>query len=180
MLKDTVLIWKFNRGSADALCSIYQKYRCTMLTVATALCNDVHMAEDSVQDCFIAFARSGRQLKIQGSLKGYLIKSVVNRVRDYHRSGKRQPLGLDEADSFPCRHDGPESSAIINEELCRLSHALAQLPCEQREVVTLYTRGRMTYGEIANLQNVSIPTVQRRYHSGLNQLRVLLNGEEEK
>jgi RNA polymerase sigma factor (sigma-70 family) len=180
MLEDTFLIWKFNRGSADALRAIYEKYRTAMLTVATALCNDVHTAEDSVQDCFVAFARTGRRLKIQGSLKGYLITSVVNRVRDYQRAGKRQRLRLNEADGISCRYEGPEISAICDEQTQRVSHALAKLPPEHREVVILYTRGRMTYREIADLQNVSIPTIQRRYHFGLDQLRVLLNGEVEK
>ncbi len=180
MLSDRILIWKFNSGSADALCAIYRKYRGTMLTVAAALCHDVHAAEDIVQDCFIAFARTGRQLKIHGSLKGYLVAGVVNRVRDYYRAGKRRMPGLDETAGVPCPHKGPRESAIVNEELSRLSRALVQLPCEQREVLVLYTRGQMTYREIANLQNVSIPTVQRRYHSGLDRLRVLLNGEAEK
>ncbi|MHC4773438.1 MAG: RNA polymerase sigma factor [Planctomycetota bacterium] len=180
MLKDTILIWKFNRGSADALREIYEKYRGTMLTVATALCNDVHTAEDIVQDCFISFARTGRQLKVQGSLKAYLTTSVVNRARDRYRAGKRQPLQLDQADMSHSRDKSPETSAICNEQLRRLSNVLADITPEQREVVVLRTRGRMTYKEIANVQGVSIPTVRRRYHSGLDKLRILLNGEVEK
>jgi len=179
MLEDTILIWKFNRGSSEALRAIYEKYRTAMLTVAAALCNNVHTAEDIVQDCFIAFARTGRRLKIQGSLKSYLMTSVVNRVRDYQRAGKRQPQRLNEADDLDSRQNDPEMSAICNEQMRCLGHALTRLSDQQREVVILYTRGRMTYKEIANLQNVSVPTVQRRYHSGLDQLRVLLNGEVE-
>ena len=181
MLKDTILIWKFNRGSADALREIYEKYRGTMLTIATALCNDVHTAEDIVQDCFISFARTGRRLKVQGSLKAYLTTSVVNRARDRYRAGKRQQTtALEQADIHPSQDDGPPVSAICNEQLQQLSGALAEISPEQREVVVLRSRGRMTYKEIANLQNVSIPTVRRRYHSGLDKLRVLLNGEVEK
>jgi len=180
MLKDTILIWKFNRGSADALRAIYEKYRSTMLTIATALCNDVHTAEDIVQDCFITFARTGRRLKIQGNLKGYLTTSVVNRVRDRYRAGKRQPQALNLVDMHPSQDNGPPASAICNEQMQQLSSALADISPEQREAVVLRSRGRMTYKEIANLQNVSIPTVRRRYHAGLDKLRVLLNGEVEK
>jgi len=177
MLKDTILIWKFNRGSADALREIYEKYRSTMLAVATALCNDVHTAEDIVQDCFIAFAKTGRQLKIQGSLQAYLTTSIVNRARDRYRAGKRQPLNVDQALIYPSQDDGPFISAICNEQLQRLAGALADISPEQREAVVLHTRGQMTYKEIADVQNVSIPTVQRRYHSGLDRLRVLLDSE---
>jgi len=38
-----------------------------------------------VQDVFVTFARSGASLELKGSLKAYLCKSVVNRVRDRAR-----------------------------------------------------------------------------------------------
>lgn len=178
MLSDTILIRKFNRGSADALQAIYEKYRGTMLTVATALCNDAHTAEDVVQDCFITFAKSGRQLKIRGSLKSYLTTSVVNRIRDRYRQGKNHKTSaLEKADMHPSGDDGPTAIAICNEQIKLLAGALAEISPEEREAVVLHTRGQMTYKEIADVQNVSIPTVQRRYHSGLDRLRVLLNGE---
>lgn len=180
MLEDTRLIWKFKQGSPDALRTIYEKYRGTMLTVATALCNNVHTAEDAVQDCFISFARMGPRLKLHGSLKAYLTTSVVNRIRDQHRRAARKSVTLENIDAPASQNDGPEASAISSELTLRLSNALAEIPPEQREVVVLKTRGRMTYKEIAYMQNVSIPTVQRRYQSGLDQLRVLLNGEVSK
>ncbi|MFC1765426.1 RNA polymerase sigma factor [Planctomycetota bacterium] len=180
MLSDGFLIWKFNRGSADALRRIYEKYRGTMLTVATALCHDVHTAEDVVQDCFISFARKSGQLSIQGSLKAYLTTSVVNRMRDHYRRSKSRPSELTEAEYYPCPKVGPETAVICNEQMLKLGGALANLTTELREVVVLRSRGGMTYQEISKIQDVSIPTVQRRYHSGLDKLRVLLNGELEK
>lgn len=180
MLDDRVLIWKFNRGSTDALRRIYVKYRDTMLTVATALCHDVHTAEDIVQDCFISFARKSGQIGIRGSLKAYLTTSVVNRVHDYHRRSKSRPSALGQADSCQSPKNGPQKTAICNEQMLKLGGALANISTELREVVVLRSRGGMTYQEIAKIQDVSIPTVQRRYHSGLDKLRVLLNGEIKK
>jgi RNA polymerase sigma-70 factor (ECF subfamily) len=180
MLSDRILIWKFNKGSADALRRIYEKYRGTMLTVATALCHDVHTAEDIVQDCFISFARKSGQLGIRGSLKAYLTTGVVNRVRDHLRSNKTRPTEWIEADMHSCPEDGPDKVAICNEQMLRLAGALATMSAELREVVVLHNRAGMTYQEIAKIQDVSIPTVQRRYHSGLNKLRALLNSEIEK
>jgi len=179
MLEDTILIWKFNRGSADALRTIYEKYRGTMLTIATALCNDVHLAEDIVQDCFVAFAKKGRQLKLAGSLKAYMTASVVNRIRDRRRVAKHQPAEVQQPERLQSFGYDPQKSAILDEQTRMLSTALAGISSEMREVVVLYTRGRMTYKEIAKLQNVSIPTVQRRYRSGIDKLKVLLDGEVE-
>lgn len=179
MLEDAFLIRQFRRGRPEALQRIYEKYRTAMLTVATALCNDVHAAEDIVQDCFLSFARTGSRLRTEGSLKGYLLASVVNRVRDRRRAAARQPLTLDSAEAFRSPEAAPETAAICNEQMQTIRGALEQLPPEQREVVVLYTRARMTFREIAGLQNASLPTVQSRYRYGLDKLRVLLNGELE-
>jgi len=76
-----------------------------------------------------------------------------------------------------CGRRGPEQWAILNEELLGLSRAMARVPYEQREVVSLYMEGGMTFREIAAIQDVSINTVQGRYRYGMTKLRSLLNGE---
>ena len=68
----------------------------------------------------------------------------------------------------------------MSEELELLSNAMAQIPYEQREVVTLYMQGDMTFRQISKIQNASINTVQGRYRYGLNKLRSILNSEIDK
>ena len=46
MLEDKLLLWKFKRGSSQALERIYDKYETYLITVATALLNNTHTAED--------------------------------------------------------------------------------------------------------------------------------------
>ena len=46
MLEDKLLIRKFKRGSETAFVRIYEKYKNYLLTLATALLNDVSIAED--------------------------------------------------------------------------------------------------------------------------------------
>ena len=177
MLEDRLLILRFKRGSQDALQQIYVKYRGYLLTLATALLNDVNAAEDVVHDFFVSFAQSGAKLKLDGSLKWYLATCVANRARDRIRKINRQAVNLDHAASICSKGNDPESSAVCNEEMQRLSFALEQIPYDQREVVILHTRGQMKFKTIAELQNVSVKTVQSRYHYGLDKLRAMLNGE---
>jgi len=180
MLEDRLLIWKFKHGSRAALQQIYVKYRGYLLTLATALLNDVNTAEDVVHDFFVSFAQSGSKLKLDGSLKYYLATCVANRARDRLRACKHQTAGLEQADSISSNASNPESSAICNEELQQLSYAIGQIPYEQREVIILHAKGRMKFKAIAKLQNASIKTVQSRYRYGLDKLRVILNGQVEK
>ena len=177
MIEDRLLIYKFKRGSRSALQRIYIKYRGYLLTLATALLNDVNSAEDVVHDFFVSFAQSAESLRLDGSLKWYLATCVANRARDRIRAGKRQSVSFEYAESICSDAKAPESSAICNEELQLLNIALDQLPYEQREAVILHARGQMKFRTIAKLQSVSIKTVQSRYRYGLDKLRVILDGQ---
>lgn len=178
MLEDKLLAWQFRKGSRAALRRIYEKYYDYLLTVATALLHDVSAAEDVVHDSFLKLSESRHLLNPRGSLKWYLVACVSNRARDILRGRqRREAVSLDESlflQSGPC---GPASAAIRNEEMKIISDALKQLPYEQREVVVLRTRGRMTFKAIAELRQVSIRTVHSRYHYGLDKLKTLLNGQ---
>jgi RNA polymerase sigma-70 factor (ECF subfamily) len=133
-----------------------------------------------VHDFFVSFAQSGRKLKLDGSLKWYLATCVANRTRDKIRARQRQTVGLDETSSVCSNANGPEPSAICNEELKQLRSAIEQLPYEQREVVILHAKGEMKFRQIARLQNVSIKTVQSQYRYGLDKLRIILDGQVQK
>jgi len=76
MIEDKLLIWRLKRGSSDALCRIYNKYKDNLLRLASALSNDQNAAEDIVHDFFVSFAQSTEKLKLNGSLKSYLAKAI--------------------------------------------------------------------------------------------------------
>lgn len=180
MMEDRLLIWRFKRGSRDALRRIYEKYKNDLLKLAVSLVTDVNTAEDVVQEVFVAFAQSAARIGLAGDLRKYLMACVANRIRNRRRDQLRhETSGMDEAGGVICEARRPEQWAILNEELRRLSEAMAQIPHDQREVVGLYMQGGMTFRQIAAIQSASINTVQGRYRYGVNKLRSLLNGELE-
>lgn len=180
-MEDRLLILRFKYGSSDALCRIYEKYRNYLLRLATALLHDVNVAEDVVHDVFLRFAQSGDKIRLKGSLKGYLRACVVNNVRNRSKGkGLRASVGFDEINPVAEDTSRPDHWVICKEESGRISHALAQIPLEQREVVVLHLLGDMKFREIAKSQAVSIKTIQSRYRYGLDKLRPLLNSEVEK
>jgi len=178
MLEDEWLKWKLRRGSQEALARVYEKYVDAMLTLAMGLLNHRTAAEDVVQDVFLSFARSARDLRSHGSLRSYLMTSVLNRVRDSRRQRLRQARRNAE---LGCGGEaaGPEQAAIRREQAARLNTAVAELPDEQREVVLLRLKANLKFREIARLQQTSISTVLGRYRYGLDRLRSRLNGEVE-
>lgn len=176
MLEDKLLIWKLKRGSRDALCRIYEKYRDDLLRIAAGLLNQTNSAEDVVHDVFLNFVRCAGRFELTGSLKGYLATCVANRARNVIRSQKRhRNVSLDDADPVISNFERPDQWIIYDEEFSRLSNALSQLSYEQKETVILHIQGNMKFKDIAKMQETSIKTVQSRYRYGITKLRSLLD-----
>lgn len=176
MLEDKVLIWKLKGGDKEALRHIYEKYKDDLLSIAACLLNETEIAEDILHDVFVSFIKSVKRFRLYGSLRSYLITCVVNRVRDRFRSRMYEVVGLDSTGPLSSDINEPVEFALENEQLQQLSEALLALPLPQREVIVLHLQGRLKFREIAELQSVSINTVQSRYLYGLEKLRASMNG----
>jgi len=177
-MEDKLLIWKFKRGSREALRRIYDKHHGHLLKLAVMLTGNVDTAEDIVQEVFFNFARSAGRLGLVGSLKSYLITSTLNCVRNLRRDSKHRKLhNLEGAEHIPSVARRPDQWAVLSERLERLSSAMASLPYEQREVISLRFEENMTFRQIAGLQKTSISTINGRYRYGIEKLRSLLNSE---
>ncbi len=183
MLEDRYLVWRLKRGSAQALCRIYNRYESDLLTLATSLLGRTGYAEDALQDVFVKFIESIDTFELTGSLKGYLAKCVANRARDYLRRTRchtGEPIadcGLRIADYGQA--PSPVETVIVDEQRQRLVTALAELPYEQREAVLLHLHGGLKFREIANVQGVAAKTAESRYRYGIERLRSMLNGQVE-
>jgi len=177
MLEDKLLLWKFKRGSSEALERIYDKYETYLITVATALLNNTHAAEDVLQDFFVSFVKSADQIKLSGNLKAYLATCVANLARNRIKRRKLEPIALDNNDSIESTALQPDLLAIQKEEAHMLNRAISQLPYEQREVVVLHLLSNIKLTQIAKLRSTSVNTIRSRYRYGLDKLRSLLNSE---
>ena len=179
MSEDKHLLKLLRRGDSYALRRLYEKYRTDLFTVALSLAHDVHTAEDCLQDVFVRLAERAPDMEIRRNLKGYLVSSVANRVRDQLRKRTRPS---DETESFGCSAGAtdPVKVLIRREESARVFNMLAKLPYLQREVFVLHVQAGMKFKNIAELQSVSIKTVISRYRYGIEKLQALLERNEAK
>lgn len=178
MLEDRILVSRLRRGSAKALCRIYEKYRDGLLRLAVSLSNDTAAAEDIVHDVFASFIQESRQFQLAGSLRGYLATCVANRARNANRAARvRKTVPLDNASDAASESWRPDQWVVCSEELKQIAEALALLPHEHREAITLHLQGGMKFREIAAFQHVPLKTALSQYRCGLQKLRSVLNGE---
>jgi RNA polymerase sigma-70 factor (ECF subfamily) len=176
MLDDPILLWRSKRGDRKAFDLLYERHLDRLLTVAMHLLGNASDAEDAVQEVFASFIESLDTITLRSSLRNFLAVCVANKSRDMLRRRSRplaDPLG---AAPPP---DAPETLELVthSEQVRCLVDALARLPYEQREVITLHIHAGLTFRAMARALDISLGTVQSRYRYGLNNLKTALNGE---
>jgi RNA polymerase sigma-70 factor (sigma-E family) len=136
---------------------LYQSQRLAMVRLAAFLVDDVHLAEDIVQDAFVGMHAHWRRLRDESSAEGYLRRAVVNRSRSQlrrRRTARRYqwPAAAEEP--------GADADVLAADEHDRLRHAVRQLPRRQREVLVLRYWADLSEAEIADAMGVSPGTVK--------------------
>jgi len=176
MLDDAILLWRSKRGDRQAFHALYERHLDTLLTVAMSLLGNAGDAEDAVQEVFASFVESLDTITLRSSLRNFLAVCVANKSRDMLRRRNR-PLA--DPHGAPAPAEAPEALELViqNEQVHRLADALARLPYEQREVITLHVHTGLTFRAMARSLKISLGTVQSRYRYGLNNLKAALNGE---
>jgi RNA polymerase sigma-70 factor (sigma-E family) len=136
---------------------LYQSRRLAMVQLAAFLVDDVHLAEDIVQDAFAGMHAHWRRLRDEGSAEGYLRRAVVNRSRSQLR--RRRTARSYE---WPAAGEEPGANAgyLAADEHNRLRHAVSQLPRRQREVLVLRYWADLSEAEIADAMGISAGTVK--------------------
>jgi len=179
-LTDRQVLGQLQRGQGDVLRDVYQAHKDCLLALAIALIRDYATAEDVVHDVFVNFARLAPTLHLRGSLKGYLLTAVANRVRSLQRRRDAGEVMAERGDvSSIDELSDPVHLVVTAELLEQVYQAIGKLVYEQREVIVLRLQGDLSFKQIARAQGVSLGTVLSRYRYGLNRLRQSLVQESE-
>ena len=173
MIQDSELIRKYKNGDAGAFVELYDKYKNMIAGYVRALTGSREEAENIVQEVFLAVIRRAETLRPEGSFRAYLLIRARGLALNLRR--KRQPAPALDCPETASDNPGPLDCAARTEEAERLARALAELPTEQRDVVSLRTHANMTVGEIAEMLGEPVGTVKSRYRYALQKLRVSLS-----
>lgn len=129
-------------------------------------------AEDWVQEAFVRFWR--RREDVADPLT-YLYQCVRTVSIDAARKGTAQRRREEERAGAESTLSLFESSLESKERQRAIERALAQLPVEQAEVVTLKIWSELTLAQIAEVTGTPPGTVASRYRYALSHLRELLS-----
>ena len=127
-------------------------------------------AEDIVQDVFLKLFRSSENLSSVRKIKHYLIRSISNACRDFHRR-KQDNLPLEKADKEIVSDD----DLRMHEEYLRITELAGTLLQEQKEILYMKCIDGLKFREIADILELPQATVKSRYRYAIQGIQKQLN-----
>ena len=180
-LSDEALVALVARADEDALAELYDRFGRVAYGLALRILRDPALAEDAVQDAFLAVWRSAARFVAERAKASTWILTLVHR-RAVDLVRREQPRRTEplEAAPYPAAHD-TEEQAWLRLQRIRVQEALRRLPDKQREALELAYYGGFTQAELADRLGEPLGTIKSRMFSGLARLRELLTeaGQEE-
>jgi RNA polymerase sigma-70 factor (ECF subfamily) len=172
---DVALLARIGRGDVRAYDLIYRRYRRQAHALAFRFCGRHCIAEEVVQEAFLAVWRSsGVYASDRGSARGWILTIVRNRAIDEGRRRGRSERGETVLDGLEEQLAGPvltEVEAERRERRHAVHGALRRLPAAQREAIVLCHFRGLTNNETAAAVGRSIGTVKGRIRLGHARLR---------
>jgi RNA polymerase sigma factor (sigma-70 family) len=137
------------KPSVHDLERIYTERYHRLLRVAEAIVGDPDLAHDAVQEAFARALRSRGSFRGDGSLEGWVWRTVVNTALNAHRDRPAE-LPLDEPRQAHSNGDAPDEHVRAH---------VAALPERQRLVLFLRYYADLDYAAIAQALGISPGTV---------------------
>lgn len=173
-LSDEALVALVARADEEALAELYDRFGRVAYGLALRIVRDPALAEDAVQEGFLAVWHSAARFVAERAKASTWILTLIRR-RAVDLVRKEQSRRAEPLDSAP----QPSGDSIEDEAWLRLRRTLVQealkrLPDKQREALELAYYGGFTQSELADRLGEPLGTIKSRMFSGLAGLRELL------
>lgn len=165
------------------LATLIKRYERELYSFLRRYLGDAALAEDAFQATFLQVHRKGHLFDSKRKFRPWLYTVATNRAIDLQRRNKRhQAVSLDRSarsenadtgslkDLLPSTESGPRERFELSERTEWVRQAVASLPEQLQQAVSLvYFRG-LKYREAADELSVPVGTVKSRLHSAVGRL----------
>jgi RNA polymerase sigma factor (sigma-70 family) len=173
-LSDEALVALAARSDQTALAELYDRYGRVAWGLALRILRDEALAEDAVQEAFLALWRTApRFVPERSSARTWILTLVHRRAVDLVRREERRRAEPLESAAEPSVGAADED-AWLRLERGRVQDALHRLPDREREALELAYYGGFTQSELAQRLGEPLGTIKSRMFTGLARLRDLL------
>lgn len=155
---------------ADDLEELYDASYRRLVVQVYAICGDLAVAEDAVQDAFVTAVRNRSQLALLDNPEAWVRTVALNSVRHgwRHASVVRR---------YQARVPGPQQAVEVGPEHVAVVTALEQLDPDQREVVVLHHLADLPVRDVAAQLGIPEGTVKSRLSRARDRLAGLLDDD---
>jgi RNA polymerase sigma-70 factor (ECF subfamily) len=191
-ISDAELLRGLRAGDEEAFVTLVGRHNHSMLRIARSFVSNSAVAEEVVQDTWMAVVRGISKFEGRSSLRSWLIGILVNRAKSTGaREHRSVPVAMHQAAVDPSRFDEgghwvspPQHftqdiedrlSAVELSE--RIRSSLDELPLRQRQVVTLRDIEGLKSKEVCDLLEISEGNQRILLHRGRSRLRDELEAE---
>jgi len=172
-----LLVAEMRKGNERALESLYDATVGKLYALASAILRQTDDAEDVVCATYAQAWESAASYDAQrASVLGWLLMICRSRALDLlrKRQVRQEALGAAGLDRIGDWADRPEDLLSLTQQSSRVHAALAALPVERRQLVSLAFLRDLTHHEIAGITGMPLGTVKSHLRRALLQLREFL------
>lgn len=189
MESDRELVTRLRAGDEQAFVSLVQRYHDQMVRLASSFVPNRAVAEEVVQDTWVALLRGIEGFEGRSSLRTWLFRVLINQARSTGtREQRTVPVADPEPAIDPARFDRSGGWADPPDEwpgTVMSDHQLAArvrawidlLPPRQRQVVLLRDVEGLTSDEVRDVLAISEANQRVLLHRGRSRVRRLLETE---
>ncbi len=182
-MNEQELIQGLRNGDETAFKFLVDTYQDRVYNTALGIVHNAEDAEDVAQEVFIQVYRSIQNFKGESKLSTWMYRIATTRALDLLRSRKsKKRFGLlqrlfgegnEPMYELP-DFNHPGVALDRKENAARLFKAIGQLPENQRIAFTLHKMEDLSYQEISEVMQSSVPAVESLMHRAKQNLRKLL------
>lgn len=178
-IQDELLVLQCQQGDAEALKTLITRWHPRLGRLAWRLTAEREAARDIVQEAWLAIVRGLRRLDDPARFRSWAYRIVRNKCADWiRRRVVRRDAVSELQDVAAHAGDDPSTEADSVSDAARLRSALAELPREQRAILSLHYLDGMPVAEIAAALDVPKGTVKSRLYHARNRLKQTLERNE--
>lgn len=176
MDEDRVLYRRFLNGDEKSFDMIMDKYMEKLTYFVYGIVKRIDVAEDISQDVFVYILMNKNIYNSEFSLKSYLYTIARSRAINYLKREKKITYLVDE--SYVFSEQDVEDVVFSNEENMILKQSIDLLPEKQRRIIYLVDIEELSYREICEVLNMSLPQVKSLIHRARKNLKKMMVKEE--
>lgn len=170
-MTDEALMLEVSNKNIDSASILYERYSKRLYNYFVKISFDRESGHDLMQSTFLRMIKYKHTYKEGKSFQTWIFQIARNVFADHLKKNKL--LISDHIDVYNITKTSSSDEIQEQEQKERNLHlAMAKLPEESREILVLSRFQDMKYDQIAQLLNLTVPSVKVKVHRAIKKLRI--------